>query len=392
MEANLYLSAQSHYAGDIVAMGYDPELGINHHLRRNEMDAILAAAEDAGLDTEKTAVRTTLMGMREGTIFFNGNAASLKYVVGLDWQREAAYFNKLSFTEPPAPAEDNSIFISAPIARELGARRGDSIILEVLTAEGQKNTGPFIIAGIVEDENFFSYYKVYVSRLTLNRLIGFADEDCSLIGFYVKGRAGIEAKREALYNELFPRIDTGPLVYDRTAYDDETRKVETGIRTFLVTLPVYLSEVSQLMEAIDLASYVLYGMMLAIIMVSAGVTCRLILHERTRETGTMRAIGFYESDVRSIFTLEIFILAFFSLSAGFVFALFFNELLSYASFSWFPGFEIFMQNGKLAALYLPKTLVYNILAVLLILALAIRGPIFRNSRSPLPEMLSGGVL
>jgi putative ABC transport system permease protein len=313
-------------------------------------------------------------------------------VVGLDWQREAAYFNKLSFTEPPSPAEDNSIFISAPIARELGARRGDNIILEVLTAGGQKNTGPFIIAGIVEDENFFSYYKVYVSRLTLNRLIGFADEDCSLIGFYIKGRADIEEKREALYNELLPRIPTGPLVYDRTAFNDETNKVEKGTSVFLLTLPVYLSEVSQLMDAIDLASRVLYGMMLAIIMVSAAVTCRLILHERTRETGTMRAIGFYESDVRSIFTLEIFILAFFSLSAGFVFALFFNGLLSRASFSWFPGFEIFMQNGKLAALYLPKTLVYNILAVLLILALAIRGPIFRNARSPLPEMLSGGAL
>ncbi|MDR2313509.1 MAG: ABC transporter permease [Spirochaetaceae bacterium] len=393
MKENLRLSARSHYAGDIVALGYDPGLGIKHHLSGGEMEAIFASAEAAGIDPAEITVRTTLMGMREGTIYFNGNAAPLKYVVGADWDGEASYFKELSYTETPAPPKADSIFLSSPIAEELGARQGDGVLLEVLTVTGEKNTGPFIIAGIVDDTSFFGYYKVYVSRPVLNRLIGFAGGDCSLVGFYLqdKGAAAVEAKRRALHRELAERIPTGPLVYDREAFDEETGNV-TESSAFLVTLPVYLSEVAELLEAIDLASYVLYGMMLAIIMVSAGVTCRLILHERNRETGTMRAIGFYESDLRAILRMELCIAALLAMAAGLVLALFINRILSYTSFSWFPGFEVFMQNGRIRALYVPETMAFNMLAVLFMLNLAVWGPIFRNSRSPLPDMLAGGVM
>ncbi|MDR1307781.1 MAG: ABC transporter permease [Treponema sp.] len=392
MKENLYLSAQSHYAGDVVAMGYEPGKGINHHLTQAEMDAVFTAAKKLNIDFATTAVRTTLMGRDEGSIYFNGNAASLKYIVGVDWNRETEYFAKLSYVEAPVRLDEGSVLLSAPIARELGAREGDSIILETYTVTDQRNTGNFIVAGIVEDSSFFGYYKVYMARIALNRLIGFADNDCSLIGFFLKDRTRAEPARIELYGELGRIIQTGPLVHDRAAYDDETNKTEPGITTFLLTLPVYLSEVARLMDAIDLASYVLYTMMLAIIMVSAGVTCRLILHERTRETGTMRAIGFYESDVRLIFKLEIFCLALFSMAAGFFLAVVINKLLSHASFSWFPGFEVFMQNGRLSALYLPGTIAINVLAVYCMLALAVQGPVFRNSRNPLPEMLSGGVM
>jgi ABC-type lipoprotein release transport system permease subunit len=396
MKENLYLSAQSHYTGDVVAMGYEPDTGINHHLTQTEIDAVLTAAERAQLEPASIAVRTTLMGMKEGTVYFNGFAVPLKYIVGVDWNRETDYLTKLSYVETPAPGpgylDNESVLLSAPIALELGAREGDSIILETYTVTKQRNTGSFIVAGVVEDSSFFGYYKIYMARTALNRLIGFGDNDCSLIGFFLKDRTQAEPVREKLYGELYQLTQTGPLVYDRDAYNNETNTVEEGITTFLLTLPVYLSEVSQLMDAIDLASYVLYSMMLAIIMVSAGVTCRLILHERTRETGTMRAIGFYESDVRLIFKLEIFALALFSMAAGFFLAVLINKVLSHTSFSWFPGFEVFMQNGRISARYLPGTIAINVLAVYCMLILAVQGPVFRNSRNPLPEMLSGGVM
>jgi ABC-type lipoprotein release transport system permease subunit len=392
MKENLYLSAQSHYAGDIIAIGYNPETSINHHLTTSEIDQILASTEAVGLNPLSTAIRTSLQGKNEGSIYFNGNAFPLKYIVGVDWHRESGYFDKLFYTSTPEEPEENSIIISSPIARELGALQGDRLTLEVLTATGQKNTGSFVVAGIADDTSFFGYYKVYISRLSLNRLIGFADGESSLVGFFIEDSASIEKYRDALFNELSTRITMGPLVYDRQSYNDETNKIEEGTSTFLLTLPVHLSEVSQLLDAIDLASYVLFAMMLAIIMVSAGVTCRLILHERKKESGTMRAIGFYESDVRFIFKLEIFTMALVSMAAGFILSLFINWLLSYTSLSWFPGFEVFMRNGRLNALYLPKTIATNVLSVFCILALAVWGPVFRNSRNPMPEMLSGGAV
>ncbi|MDR2553473.1 MAG: ABC transporter permease [Treponema sp.] len=390
MKENLYLSAQSHYAGDIIAMGYERSGKINHHLTPAEIKAILDAAETAGLDVSSAVLRTTVIGRNEGSVYFNGASAILKYIVGADWEQERGFFKKLAYTGEPGLLGEDSILISAPAARELGARQGDSITLETATVLGQKNTGTFVIGGIVEDASFFSYYKAYISRTALNDLVGFPAEDCSIIGFFLPDRTKIETRREAFQRELSFRIPTHPLVYDREAFDNEIDNLGEGIHTLLITLQVYLSEVAQLMNAIDLASYVLQGMMMVIILVSAAVTCRLILHERIRETGTMRAIGFYESDIRLIFKIEIFGAAILSLAAGFIIALAVNWFLSFTSFRWFPGFEVFMQDGRLSALYLPKTLGLNIIAVFGILALAIWVPVFRNSRSPLPQMLSGG--
>jgi len=390
MKENLYRSAQSHYAGDITVLGYEYDKPINR-LTKNNTELIMASAERAQLTAASTAVRTTLYGKREGTIHFNGNAVPLKYVVGVDWEREKKYFEEHIYTEYPDYLDDTSVLLSVPIAIELGARQGDSIILEVLTRTGQKNTGVFITAGIIEDSSFFGYYKVYMARAALNGLIGFDYEDCSMIGFFLKDRTNVEKKRIALFNELQGRISTGPLVNDRKAFDETNRKTGEGITAFLLTLPVYLSEVAQLMDAIDLASMVLYIMMLVIIMVSAVVTCRLILHERLKETGTMRAIGFYEADIRIIFDLEIAFMIIISIIAGFVLAVIINWGLSFTSFGWFPGFEIFMQNGRLSARYVPETIFVNILSVFCLLALVLWAPIFKYSRNSLPETLSGGV-
>jgi ABC-type antimicrobial peptide transport system permease subunit len=106
----------------------------------------------------------------------------------------------------------------------------------------------------------------------------------------------------------------------------------------------------------------------------------------------MRAIGFYETDMQAILLMEMAAMAFISMTAGFVLGIFINQFFSFVSFSWFPGFEIFLQNGRLTARYLPGTIVVNIIVTFCMLALAIAGQVYKNSRYPLPAMLSGGAV
>ncbi|GHU80909.1 hypothetical protein FACS189468_2030 [Spirochaetia bacterium] len=248
------------------------------------------------------------------------------------------------------------------------------------------------MAGIIKDSTFFGYYKSYISRAALNSLIGYEPEVCSIIGFYLRNQSEVEPKRALLYKELSQHISTSRLSHNRDEFDEAKDEDWEGLRIFLLTIPVYLSEISELLDAMNILTYFLYGMMLLIILVSAAVTYRLILHERTREIGTMRAIGFYEGDVRYILVTETICLGFVSLIAGFIFARLLSWGLSFLSFSWFPSFEIFMRNGKLTALYIPGTVLINALAVFCMLFLAVWFPVFRSSRKPLPQMLSGGAL
>jgi ABC-type lipoprotein release transport system permease subunit len=398
MYSNVYKSAQDHYAGDIVVVGNDSSYLMDNHLTAEAKAEIYQAIEAIHLESPQVVERTHFS--QHGVLYFNGNAVRLKYVVGVDWDNEASYFDSLNYRErlpvpgtagdSPSFPEGDVIYLSAPVADQLNARAGDSLILEVNTRWGQKNTGAFIVGGVVEDSTIFGYYKAYISRITLNRLLLIDDEDCSIIGIFVKDRWKVEKIRALLQGELQNRIQTGPIVYDREDFIQVSAEPHEGIRIFLVTIAVYLSEVADLLGAMNIISYFLYAMMLVIMMVSALVTYRLILHERRRELGTMRAIGFYGADIRFILVLETFGLALVSLVAGVFLVLLFQWLVGFISFSWFPSFEIFLEHGKLRTLYLPRTVAVNILTIFISLFLAAIVPVYRSSREPLPGMLTGG--
>jgi len=379
MYKNVYYTAQSHYAGDIVAVGY----GKYDHLQSAEISALLEAVKLSGIDPSYTIFRTAFFN--SGVIYFDGNALNLKYVIGCDWENESHLFSKMEFSAPVSSAlDDNGIILSAPVAGRLGAAAGDSIILEVNTVNRQKNTGRFIVKGIFNDASIFGYYKVYVSRLSLNRLLLYNDDDCSTIGLFFENHSSAEKNRRILQETLYGKLDIGPLVHDR----DSLEKGESN-KVYLLTLPVFLSEVSDLLDAMNLITYFLYGMMLVIIYASAAVTYRLILHERAREMGVMRAIGFYGGDLRMVLWTEAVILGIISLAAGFLLAVILNIIASFISFSWFPSFEIFLKNGRLSPEYLPDTIFYNIIFTLIVLAAAVIIPSLRASRKKLPSLLSG---
>ncbi|MDR3247923.1 MAG: FtsX-like permease family protein, partial [Treponema sp.] len=300
-------------------------------------------------------------------------------------------FSSLQYRDPQgAPEGEDTIVLSAPVASLLNVRLGDSLVLEVDTRWGQKNTGRFIVGGIVEDATIFGYYKAYVNRITLNRLLLFDDYDCTLVGIFIKDQRGVEKKRSLLQEDLKNRIQTGPLVKDREELEKARKVPYEGFKIFLITIPVYLSEVADLLGAINIITYFLYIMMLIIMMVSALVTYRLILHERRKELGTMRVIGFFGADIRFILMLETFGLALVSLAAGVVLVLVLQWIVTFIPFSWFPSFEIFLEDGRLKTLYLPRTVVVNILAIFVSLFLAAVLPVFGSSGESLPAMLSGG--
>ena len=389
MYDSVYYSAQSHYAGDIVAVGYDTDTSWSfcRHLGHNEIQAIVDAAELSGINPRHTVLRTySSTGL---TVHYNGGAVPLRSLVGCDWDGETHLFEKMTFDELDVLAGDDGIALSAPIARQLGAKAGDLVTLEADTRYRQKNTGMFVVKGIIQDTSIFSYYKAYISRLSMNRLLGFEDNDCSTVGFFLDNPAAAERERVRLQGILAERVQTGPLVYGRDEMDRERDRPWEGTRVFLYTLPVYLSEASFLLDAMNIITYFLYGMMLLTILVSAAVTYRLILYERSREMGIMRVIGFYGSDLRLVLWAEIIILGLISMAAGFMLAMLLAWAASCMSFSWFPGFEIFLRGGRLTAVYLPLTMLKNAALMLLVLITLALFPSFRVSRKSLSGLLSG---
>lgn len=391
MTNNVYYTAQSHYAGDLIITSFDREIGKRNRIFGRDAVSITNIIEESKLKPSNIVYRTQFN--QRGTVFFNGTGILLKYIIGVDWENERDYFENITYKNKPEGLmeDDDSMILSAPVAEQLGLKIGDSVTLEQPNIQGYSNTHDFVVRGIIEDETIFGYFKAYVSRKVLNSIIGFDEDACSSIGLFFNDRKDISRKEKVLYGLMKEHFFMGPMVSTREELDSATdENWEKGGKFFVLTLPVYLSEVGELLDALNIITYFLYIVMLLIIFVSATVTYRLILHERTREIGTMRALGFYGSDIRMVLILETVCLGIISMIAGFILAAVFGSVVSFMKFTSIPSFEIFTKNGRLIPLYLGRTLLSNVTAVVCILLPAVWFPVYNSSRSPLPEMLSGG--
>ncbi|MDR0785245.1 MAG: ABC transporter permease [Treponema sp.] len=382
----LYQTAQAHYAGDVMVLGYDnASVGQTLHLRKSDADAVFEAVQEMQLQPDRIVVRTNFMN--NASLYFNGRTVHLKYVTGVDWNDESAYFNGINWSAKPERLEEDSILISSPTARQLGIEPGDSLVLEVYDYWGQRNTGSFTVAGVINDKSIFGYFKSYIAMTALNRLIGFDDGDCSMIGLFFQDRKNIAQKQALLQTALARRINMGPMLHNRDDFSAETAAPFTDLRAFVLTLGIYLSELSDLLNAMNILSYLLFLMMLVIIFVSAFVTYRLILYERTKELGTMRIIGFQEEDVAWVLVMEAVCLAAVSIVVGFFFSLLLVRLFSFLPFTQIPSFEIFMKNGELFALFNPRTVLFNAFAVFCVLLPALGAPAHLLSKETPAQML-----
>lgn len=401
---NLYTNAQSHYAGDIVFLGLDGDSSAAYyrHLDAESKKAVYETLREVKIDVFRIAERTLFND--NATVFFAGESLFLRYLQGVDWRNEEPYFKKLSYSggagsgtgsgaNSAAPEQEElngkSIIISSLMAEQLHVKRGDSVIIEAPNRFGQKNTGEFIVAAIMNDSSLFSMSKAYISRPALNSLLGFEEDDCSSIGVFFKNREAINKNLETLHGVLRTKIQTAAIVLDGKSYKEERSKQWSGIKIFLLTIPVYVADLYQLIEALNLLSYFLFVMMLLIILVSASVTYRLILHERTIEIGTMMALGFSKRSIALMLGSETFILGSVSIAAGLALGKIFTAAAGVFPANKMPGFDIMLSGGSLGAVFDPIATALSIVAVYIVLIAAVSFPMRETTRSPLRELLSG---
>jgi ABC-type lipoprotein release transport system permease subunit len=126
------------------------------------------------------------------------------------------------------------------------------------------------------------------------------------------------------------------------------------------------SQVLDLESALNKITVIAVLIMFFIILIGVVNTLRMTIRERTREIGTMRALGVHQADVRNIFLLETFQLAFFSAVAGLMLALVVMFLLSSFTIETQSILGLFLSKRKLYFLPFVSDIVRNIVMILII--------------------------
>lgn len=286
-----------------------------------------------------------------GIVFSNGESVNIRRVIGMDWSAEGAKIRGLQFVsgKPEEMSEPGGALISEVTARLLGARVGDQIILQVNRDGGAFNTVPLWVRAIFREVSIFGYYTVYMDRGILNQALGKDDDYSASIGLYLDDyrAAGRIASR------VLKALDG---------------------RYTAKSVMSYMPEIRTMLAALTLASYGILALLSIVIAVGILNIYRVIIYERTREIGTMRAIGIQRTQVRNIILCEAVFLALCSVAAGLLLSVFALAAVSRFPLSGAAGFDIFLDRGHLSWVLYPENVAVDSLFITLVTLFGALGP------------------
>ena len=196
-------------------------------------------------------------------------------------------------------------------AKKLKVKTGDSIVISVQTPRGVNNTVDVRVAGIAEEMGMLSYFNVFVPAGTLRQLYQLNGNSTSDLMVYLK-----DISRESADIDLLRKALTaaGYTVMDREAkafwmkLQAVNNEDWTGQRLDLTSWEDEVSFISWTLQAVDGITFILTAVLLIIIAIGIMNTLWIAIRERTREIGTLRAVGMGKSLVAAMFVIEAFLL------------------------------------------------------------------------------------
>jgi ABC-type lipoprotein release transport system permease subunit len=260
----------------------------------------------------------------------------------------------------------NVIMASSSLARDLNLRVGSKIQnIYQHKFDSESTTNVYTISGIFESSSLINkkflmvsennFYKGYYQNLPKDPV-----ESNSIISL-------------ATNNPLYPALATEWKLLERTsAHDDYQKKLLKvqkekweGAYLDIGTMYEMASFIIQLEGALNTISLIAVLILFFIILVGVINTLRMTVRERTREIGTIRAIGMQRVDVKNTFIVETFFLAFFASIAGAIAAFLVMVLLSFWKINTDSIFSIFLLDKHLN--FVPKAggLILNLILLLL---------------------------
>jgi len=261
-----------------------------------------------------------------------------------------------------------AVLLNEALGDKLGIKVGDPF--ELVYRNKFKNTfttNTYKVTGIFHNDDMADknivllheelFYDTYYPNLP---------EDKSTIG-----RAYLPDRSNPLYNILA----TEWVLLNRTSNTEElqkkmkdiSRKKWKGTTVDVRTMYESASEVLKLEQVLNLITVTAVLILFFIILIGVINTLRMTIRERTREIGTIRAIGMQKKDVRNVFILESFLLAFFSSMVGVMLAFLSMYFLTILTFELPDNpLSILLVNGHL---YFKPTWIGILLNIVFILAI-----------------------
>lgn len=216
-------------------------------------------------------------------------------------------------------AQPDSIMLFASQAEQLEVRVGDPLTITSTTAAGMSNTVDCTVVAVAKDLGIMSSFWVFVPRQLILDLYQLNEETTGALWIYLddidRAPAVMSELRQALAAAGYEIRDHDPnpffMKFDKVMGEDWS-----GQQLDLTIWKDEVSFVNWILTGFDAISIFMITLLVVIIAVGIMNAMWNAVRERTKEIGTMRAIGMTRSRVLVLFLLEAALLGSLAATAG----------------------------------------------------------------------------
>ena len=233
-------------------------------------------------------------------------------VDGVDWKKDHFLLDglKLNTGRLEDLADPRAVLLGQKQADKLGVRLGEQLFIQAQTIHGQQNFDAFLVKGIYDDSGGSVTSSAYIGLDAAAQLIDMKPGTFNLFGITLSRFGDIDAATDAFIAALPADLR----VLDHTknrgrSFGDlysafKKNRQDPGPLTIVTNVNDELAGIKGQILAVNSLALLVLVILLAVVMVGLTNTYRIIVFERSREIGTLRAMGMQRTQVQSIFVLE----------------------------------------------------------------------------------------
>lgn len=288
----------------------------------------------------------------------------------------------------------NSIVIFAGQAKKLGAEVGDTLTFITEANGGQANSVDLSVVAIARDMGFLSNFSVFVPRQTVLDLDKRGDDTTGAVWIYLKDIRRAPEVRLQL-EDVLTKAGFTLLEHDPRPFFFKFQKIVgqdwRGLRLDLTTWDDEVSFINWIVTSLNGLSVFLVIILGLIIATGIANSMWMTVRERTKEIGTLRAIGMQRPQVKNLFMIEAALLGFLGAAGGCILGiLLINGINALDIPITNSGVRVFLMTDAVRLSLQPTHLVSAIIFMPLLTALAAFYPSLKASQMPPVQALNQG--
>jgi len=308
-------------------------------------------------------------------------------ITGIDIKAEPKFASVLQLVSGKLDdlAQAGTMLVFDNQAEKLGVKVGDAITISAPTTRGTNNTLDVRVVAIAHSLGLLSTWNAFVPIESLRALYQFNPDSTGVVQIMLKRQdldkiPEISARLRTALEQAGWRVMTADPRAFWMKFQSVSREDWTGQKLDVTSWEDEISFMTWTLKALQGLSVVLIVILVTIIIVGIMNTMWIAIRERTREIGTLRAIGMHRREVLWMFLLESIMLGLLATVAGVLIGAGIAAGLNALHIHVGSGLQFFLMSPYLHISVHPSLLVSSVVAITIVTGLAALYPSIRAAR------------